>query len=169
MVIRQYGTFLHRTVRKCQVNDQLTYVALSFPIVCESPIITYFQSILANHCFLQGGIPLHMAHQVPLTAVGVDVSRDDSSAVPNDGMPDHQLCLSLSRLRASLIVNIDNPSYLLHSPVDISHNYIVVSFPCEIRLLLSRQATALSYRRTSFFFFSLFPKPKGSSTYDLYL
>jgi len=73
-------------------------------------MISNLQSDLVNHAFPERSISLHLAPWVPSFSVGVEVSCNDSAALPNDSLPVQLLCWSLylSRLRVILIVNIDN-------------------------------------------------------------
>ena len=129
VVIGKHGPSPYRSVPQCQIDDLLAFMVLPCTIVCGSAIIPNFQSIVVNHHFPEGGIRLCMAPRIPPTAVGIKFSHEDGSALPIDSLPVHLLCLSLCRLRVSLIVNIENPLHLLPSPPDVSHHNIVVRTP----------------------------------------
>jgi len=131
-------------------------VVLSCPVVCGTAIISNFQFILVNHHFLEGGIPLHSAPRVPPTAVCVEITCKDHSALPIDSLPAQLSCQCLSWRRVSLIINIDNPRYFLPTPPDIGDNNIVVSSPAGILPLINHQASPLSYRRPNSFSSSYF-------------
>ena len=129
MVICQYGPFHYQSGRQCHVDHCLAFVVLPCPVVSGSATIFNFPSIQLDHTFPAASIPLRVPPWVPSTTKGIRVSREDSSVLLKDALPVHLWSLSLSRLRVSLIVNIENPCYLFPSPPDISYNSIIVSSP----------------------------------------
>jgi len=91
-----YSPIVDWSVAQCQVNDRLAFVVLSCQKVCGLAIISNFLSILVNQSFQDGGVPLHVTPKVPMTVVGVNVSRQDCSALPADTLPAQLLLWSLS-------------------------------------------------------------------------
>jgi len=156
MVISQYEPFHCQSIHSRRVNNWLPFVVLSCPVVYGLAIIPNFQSILVKHIIADGGVPLHTAPWVPPTAVFIEISCKDTSALGNDSLPIQHCCLSRFWLHVSLILNIDNPRYLLSSPPDVSDNDILFSSRAVINPLINHQPTSLSYRWPKSFSLSYF-------------
>jgi len=101
---------------------------------------------------------LHLTSSVPSFALGIEVSCEDSAALPNDSLPVQLLrpSLSLPRLRVFLIVNVDNPGILFTSSPDVGSDNIAIGPSAQIRPFINHQATPLPYRRPNSFSFSYF-------------
>jgi len=121
-------------------------------------VISNLHFVLVNHAFPEISIPLHLASWVPLFAVGVEVSCEDSANLPNDSLPVHLSRRSLchSRLRVFPIVTFDTPRNLFTSSPDVGSDYIVIGPSAHIRPLINHHATPLPYRRPNSVSFSSF-------------
>jgi len=156
VVIGQDGPLYCWSVCQCQVDDRLAFLVLSCPMLGGPAIISKLQSILVNHVFPESSIPLHVASWVPSFAVGIEVSREDSAALPNDSLPVQLSRQSLSRMRVLLVLNVDDPRYPLHSPPDVGGNDIFVCNSAQISPLINHQAAPSPYRCPNSVSFSYF-------------
>ena len=96
MVVCPYGALDYWSVSQSPVDDRLAFLVLSCPIVGGPAVISNVQSILVKHVFPEHSIRPQVPHEVPSFAVGVEVSREGSAALPNDSFPVQLWCRSLS-------------------------------------------------------------------------
>jgi hypothetical protein len=87
VVIGQYGNFCYWSIHQCQVNDRLALMSFSCPVVGCFTIITNVKSIFFNHDFPEGRIPQHLASWLPLYAMGIKISCEDSANLPKAILP----------------------------------------------------------------------------------
>jgi len=122
-------------------------MTFSCPAVGGFTIVSNFQSVFINHVFPERSILLHLASWVPSYNMGVNVSSYDCATLLNESQPVQLSRWSLSRMRVSLVVNVDDLRYPLPSPPDLSSNDIVVSISTYIWPLIKHQPTPSPYRR----------------------
>jgi len=72
--------------------------------------------------------------------MGIRVSTGDSAALPNDFLQVQLSRWSVSRMLVLLVVNVDNPRYILSSPPDVGGNDFFVATSASFRPLNNYQA-----------------------------
>lgn len=90
-------------------------------------------------------MPPRTAPQITLAAIFIEILWDDSFALPNECLHVQLSCLYLSWLRVTLILNIDNPCYLLPTHPGINGNDTVIPSHAQIYPLIHHQHTPPSY------------------------
>ena len=109
-------------------------------------VISNLQATLVDNLLLESHIMLFFALWVPSVAVFIAVNREYCAvSLSDDSVPVCLLRLSGPSLHVTLIVNIDNPHYLLSSSSNITYNDIVICTPAQVCLLVSCQATPFSH------------------------
>jgi len=142
----QYCALCDRLAGDFQVYHQFTFFTIPCPVASGLVIISNVQSKHVHYLLPDSCAVLLHPSWVPGVAECIPVAEEFCAAsLLNEYVPEYFRHMPIPDLHISMIININNPHYLLPSSWNISHNDIVTCAPAQVCLLGGCQVTALAH------------------------